>query len=150
MNIKMHIYFCCSEGFIYFYTIYSYFISLLRIKSQLKQHILISFVIRTFLLKYFKFVQFLVSSTPIKVTQTQTILLTNLNEDDTPVLVRSIQGGWTVRSTQCINTQYAKVLYYRTKTSIFTLKSSIFIKNHNKHDIQHLITGFVFGSFQHL
>ena len=64
-------------------------------------------------------------------------------EGDTPTpLVRSILGWvvWTVRSTQRVGKQYAKILLYRTQTSIFTLKRFNFTKKHNKRDLQSQIT----------
>ena len=57
----------------------------------------------------------------------------------------------TVRSTQWVGTQYAKILLYRTQTSIFTIKRSNFQTNSNKYKMfARLLRSSYLGSFQHL
>jgi len=49
-------------------------------------------------------------------------------EGDTPLLVCSIQVFQTVRSTQRVGMQYAKLLLYCMQSSNFALKAAIVIK----------------------
>ena len=65
------------------------------------------------------------------------IFMEALFEGDTPLFGTQYSGGVeTVRSTQRVGTQYAKSCYIVRRHLYLLLKGPIFIKKHNKRDIQ--------------